>query len=49
MAGGGCMTGRGTCVAGGMHGGHVCVVGEMATAADGTHPNGIHSCYLLIS
>ena len=30
------------CMAGGMHGGHV--AGEMATAADGTHPTGMHSC-----
>ena len=48
------------CVAGGMHGG-VCVwwwervwqgdvcVGETATEAGGTHPIGMHSCYLLLS
>ena len=23
------------------------MAGEMATAADGTHPTGMHSCYLL--
>ena len=23
--------------------------GEMATAADGTHPTGMHSCYILTS
>ena len=40
------------CVAkGGMHcrGGGIgglCVAGEMATAADGTHPTGMHSCWL---
>ena len=22
-----------------------CMAGEMATAADGTHPTGMHSCY----
>ena len=31
---------RGVCVVGG-----TCVVGETATAADGTHPTGIQSCY----
>ena len=25
-------------------GGGVCVAGETATAADGTHPTGMHSC-----
>ena len=41
---------RQACVAGGMHGGGhawqegVCVAGETATAADGTHPTGMHSC-----
>ena len=42
---------------GGVHvagGGHVwhgaCMTaGEMATAADGTHPTGMHSCYILTS
>ena len=46
-----CMHGRGECVAGGYtwHGGvhgRVCMEGETATAADGTHPTGMHSCYL---
>ena len=42
--------GRGVCVAGGTHGRGVCVaegecmVGKMVTAADGTHPTGMHSC-----
>ena len=39
----------GACVAkGGMHGGvgGACVAGEMATAVDGTHPTGMHSCHL---
>ena len=28
-----------------VHGrGEPCVAGEMATAADGTHPTGMHSC-----
>ena len=40
----------GACVAGGydrggdMHGRGACVAGETATAADGTHPTGMHSC-----
>ena len=54
MAGGVC--GRGACMAGGMPGkggmhgrgcvwqGGACVAGETATAADGTHPTGMHSC-----
>ena len=33
MAGGGHLCDRGACAA-----------GEMATAADGTHPTGMHSC-----
>ena len=51
----GCMCGKGACMAGGMHGrgvcmarGHawqgVCMAGEMATAADGTHPTEMHCC-----
>ena len=45
---------QGACMAGAMHGrGHAwqegcvvgaCMTGEMATAADGTHPTGMHSC-----
>ena len=49
-SGGGCVRGRGACMAGGMCGrGDVrggegaCMAGEMATAADGTHPTGMHS------
>ena len=38
--------GRGACVAGGMCGRGACVAGETATEADGTHPTGMHSCYL---
>ena len=46
------MCGRGACVAGGhvwqgsrvLQGGGACVAVEMATAADGTHPIGMHSC-----
>ena len=47
---GGGMCGGGLCMAGGhvlqgyMHG-RGCVVGETATAADGTHPTGMHSCF----
>ena len=37
-------------MAGNMHGGGhawqgVCMEGEMATAADGMHPTGMHSCF----
>ena len=38
----------GACVAkGGVHGGRGggCVAGETATAADGRHPTGMHSCF----
>ena len=37
----------GVCGGGGIHGRggmHVCVAGETATAADGTHPTAIQSC-----
>ena len=44
MAGGACMAGA--CMVGGVGGGGACVAGEMATAADGMHPTGIHSCSL---
>ena len=40
------MCGRGACMAGGgmcVWGGGVCVAGETATAAEGTHPTGMHS------
>ena len=40
---GGCVAGE-VCMAGGVHGEGACVAGETATAADGTHPNGMHSC-----
>ena len=33
---------------GGMHGRRACVAGEMATVADGMHPTGMHSCFVLI-
>ena len=48
--------GRGACMAGGVHdrgGGGVhdrggaCVAGEMATAAGGTHPTGMHSSFTI--
>ena len=37
---------------GGMHGGGVCdmgacMAGKTATAADGTHPTGMHSCFII--
>ena len=32
----------GACMVGG--GGRACVTGETATAADGTHPTGMHAC-----
>ena len=41
------MHGRGHAWQGGMHGKGGGVVGEMATAADGTHPTGMHSCLRL--
>ena len=44
MCGGGhALWGVGVCVAG-----EACMAGETATAADGTHPTGMHSCYQLI-
>ena len=39
-----CMTGGG----GYMCGRGACIAGEMATAVDGMHPTGMHSCYKLI-
>ena len=50
VAGGMCGRGhawQGACVAGGMHGRGACVAGETTTAADGTHPTGMHSCLYL--
>ena len=38
--------GKGACMAGDMRGRRVCVAGKTATAADGTHPTGMHSCCL---
>ena len=50
----GSMCGReGACMAGGVWQGGVhgrrgaCVAGEMTTAADGTHPTGMHSCFFV--
>ena len=43
----GCMVG-GVCMAGGCAwpgGGRACVTGDTATAVDGMHPTGMHSCY----
>ena len=40
MCGEGDMHGR----VGGIHDREACVPGEMATAADGTYPTGMHSC-----
>ena len=34
---------------GGVHGRGACMAGETATAADGTHPTGMHSCFILYS
>ena len=45
MAGG--MCGRGCVWQGGVHGQGTCVTGEMATAVDGTHPTGMHSCFYI--
>ena len=53
---GACVAGdvREGCVAGGMCDGVVCgrregacMAGEMATAADGTYPTGMHSCIVM--
>ena len=44
---------QGACVVGGgaWHAWHgcvcVCVAGETATVADGTHPTGMHSCFVV--
>ena len=40
--------GGGMCGAGGMRGRGVYMAGEMVTAADGTHPTGMHSCYYAV-
>ena len=37
---------RGVCVAGGHAWWGVCVAGETASEAGGTHPTGMHSCLL---
>ena len=42
---GACMAG--VCMAGGMHGRRTGMAGEMATAADGMHPTGMHSSFHL--
>ena len=39
------MHGRGTCVERVCMVWGACVAGETVTAADGTHPTGMHSCY----
>ena len=44
MHGRGCAWQKGHAWQGGMRGRGVCMAGEMATAADGTHPTGMHSC-----
>ena len=41
---GGCMFGRVCAWQGSMRRRGACVAGETATAADGTHPTGMHSC-----
>ena len=51
MHGMGGMHGNGACMAGGVHvRGHawqgVCLAGETATAADSTHPTGMHPCVM---
>ena len=48
VVGGVCMAKGRQFMVGGMCGGGACVAGEMATAADGTHPTGMHSCLLLL-
>ena len=44
MRGGGMRGPAGACVVGGVG---ACVAVEMATAADGSHPTGMHSCIYL--
>ena len=53
---GGGMRDEGVCIGGSMRGeggmlgrGGTCVAGETATAADGTHPTGMHSCIIDIN
>ena len=48
MAGGHAWRG-GACVAGGMRGRGACVAAETLTAADGTHPTGMHSWLVNVS
>ena len=40
---------QGVCMAGGMHGRMACMAEEMATAVDGTHPTGMHSCIIFVN
>ena len=47
VCGGGDMHGQGACMVGGAWP-EACVAGEMATATGGTHPTGMHSCYVTI-
>ena len=37
------------CMAGGVHGREECVAGETVIAVGGMHPNGMHSCQIVIS
>ena len=39
---------QGACVVGGMHDRGACMAGEMATAAGGIHPTGMHSCFFIV-
>ena len=43
------MHGRGNAWQGSMHGRGVCMAGEMATAADGMHPTGMHSRFDILT
>ena len=43
-----CMA-RGACMAGGLCGRGACMTEEMAIAAGGTHPTGMHSCLLMVN
>ena len=38
---------QGVCMAGGVCGRGRCMAGETTTAADGTHPTGMHSCFII--
>ena len=40
--------GKGMCMTGGHASQGACMAGKTATAADGMHPTGMHSCYFIL-